>query len=66
MHGIFDSEEVCRALVCTLLKRRGLSEDALTVISHEEYRRQQYDLLADSVRKSLDMDAIYRILNGEA
>ena len=66
VHGIFDSEEVCRALVCTLLKRRGLSEDALTVISHEEYRRRQYDLLADSVRKSLDMDAIYRILNGEA
>ncbi|MGN1030153.1 MAG: cobyric acid synthase [Butyricicoccaceae bacterium] len=63
VHGIFDSDDVRRALVRTLLRRKGLDEKALTVISHEEYRRQQYDLLADSVRQALDMDAVYGILD---
>ena len=31
----------------------------------EAYKQQQYDLLADAVRKALDMDMIYRILNRE-
>lgn len=62
VHGIFDSEAVCRELVRTLLHRRGLDENALAVVSHAEYRRQQYDRLADCVRNALDMHAIYRII----
>jgi len=30
------------------------------------YKEQQYDKLADSVRKSLDMEWIYRIMEGKA
>ena len=30
------------------------------------YKEQQYDKLADAVRKSLDMEWIYRIMEGKA
>ena len=30
--------------------------------SMEEYRQEQFDLLADGVRKALDMEAVYRSL----
>ena len=29
------------------------------------YRERQFDVLARTVRESLDMDAVYRILRGE-
>ena len=31
-----------------------------------EYKQQQYDLLADTVRANLDMDLIYRIIERTA
>ena len=31
----------------------------------EEYRREQLDILADGVRNSLDMDAVYRAMGME-
>ena len=33
--------------------------------SMEEYRREQLDILADGVRNSLDMDAVYRAMGME-
>lgn len=61
VHGIFDSDEVSSALVKSLCKRRGL-EFTDTGESRFEYRERQFDILADEVRKSLDMDFIYKIL----
>lgn len=61
VHGIFDSAEVCSRLVRALYERKGLSytENAL---SREEHKQRQYDILADRVRESLDMELIYRII----
>lgn len=33
------------------------------MISLKDYKEQQYNLLADSLRRSLDMELVYKILN---
>ena len=64
VHGLFDRGETAAALVNCLLEARGLTPEA-AALDREDYARQQYDKLALGLRAALDMDAIYRILNGE-
>ena len=47
-----------------LLKAKGLDRAAASV-DWQAYAQQQYDKLADGLRESLDMERLYRILNGE-
>ena len=61
VHGIFDSGEVSSRLVRELFRRKGL-EFTGKAVDRYAYKQSQYDLLADSVRESLDMELIYRIL----
>lgn len=60
LHGIFDSAEVSGAVINELFRRKGLS--AGEYISRREYKERQYDILADAVRKSLDMEMLRKIL----
>ncbi len=62
LHGLFDTGELTGALADALLRRRGLDPREVRVESHGDYKQRQYDLLADAVRASLDMDAIYRAM----
>lgn len=64
VHGIFDVPEIAEAVIKALLARRGLDAQAVQSCNTEEYKQTQYDKLADIVRKSLDMQQIYRILEG--
>ena len=64
VHGIFDKAECAAALVNCLLKAKGLDRQAASV-DWQAYAQLQYDKLADGLRSSLDMEQIYRILNGE-
>lgn len=61
VHGIFDSAEVSGRLIRALRRRRGLPDD-VTPLSRSAYKERQFDLLADGVRRSLDMAQIYRIM----
>ncbi len=61
IHGLFDRAECAGALVDCLLRARGLTAGT-AALDWAEYQRTQYDLLADGLRQSLDMEAIYRIL----
>lgn len=63
VHGILDGEAVCRGLVGALLDAKGLPPDALQTTDTGVYKEQQYDLLAKTLRESLDMEQIYDILN---
>ena len=64
LHGLFDSGAFTCGLVDLLLDEKGVewngeqscTEDART------FKERQYDRLADMLRRSLDMEAIYRIL----
>lgn len=62
VHGIFDCEEVAKTITGILLKRKGMSNEDVTAFDTEAYKRKQYDCLASVVRSSLDIGAVYRIL----
>ncbi|MBR6636335.1 MAG: cobyric acid synthase CobQ, partial [Phascolarctobacterium sp.] len=62
VHGIFDCEGIAVAIVEALLAKKGLKMDDVKIINFADYKKQQYDILADSIRKNLDMEKIYAIL----
>lgn len=62
IHGIFDNAQTARALVRTLCGIKGIGADFLDGDTAVEGKDQQYNLLADAFRKSVDMDRIYQIL----
>ena len=62
LHGLFDSGELTQALVKLLCARKGISPRETRPTSMAEYRQTQFDLLADGVRKALDMGAVYRAM----
>lgn len=64
LHGLFDSGELTEKLAELLCRRKGLRPEAARPLSHAAYQQRQFDLLADGVRRALDMDAIYRIMEG--
>ncbi len=62
IHGLFDGN-AAQALQELLLSRRGLSrEDLSPVTDTETFLQSQYDILADELKKSLDMEKIWDIL----
>lgn len=62
LHGLFDSGELTERLIRWLCQRKGLDVETVQPESCRQYQERQYDLLADGVRRALDMDAVYRIL----
>ena len=66
LHGLFDTGELTQRLADWLLERKGLQKEKLHVMSHAEYKEKQYDLLADTVRRALDIPALYRAMDAFA
>ena len=66
LHGLFDTGELTNAVADMLCRRKGIDPQQAEVIPMERYRQQQFDLLADGVRKALDMHAIYAAMGVEA
>lgn len=44
------------------MEKKGIDASGVKALDVREEKERQYDLLADTLRKSLDMDAVYRIL----
>lgn len=61
IHGIFDNAAVSERIVKTLCERKGLPYSGGR-IDRKVYKEKQYDLLADEVRKNIDMELVYKIL----
>lgn len=64
VHGIFDSAEVSGALIAALAAKKRITLSA-PAIDRNVYREQQINLMADAVRKHLNMDAIYQIMENQ-
>ena len=64
LHGIFDNEDLVFALVQDIMKEKGINP-AENHLSIAEYKEIQYNKLADLIRNSLDMDAVYKALFGK-
>ena len=62
LHGLFDSGELVDSLAQYLATRKGITVSGKPVETRAAYRDRQYDLLAEAVRKSLDMKRIYEIM----
>jgi adenosylcobyric acid synthase len=62
LHGLFDSNDFTRTLINTLRARKGLPPLDSTV-DYAHYKAQQFDLLADAMRKNIDIDRIYQIMH---
>lgn len=63
VHGIFDATDVARTIIMTLLKEKGYDCKNVKVFDIEEYKQKQYDILADAIRQSMDMERVYDILD---
>ncbi len=62
LHGIFDTPEFAEKLVKAVMQKKGISPDTRPHFDRQAYRKSQYDLLAETVRSSLDMAQIYQIV----
>jgi len=63
LHGIFDNDIFRRGWLNWLREKRGIPPLALDGgLRAQEIKERDYNLLADAVRKSIKMDAIYKIM----
>ena len=62
LHGLFDTGSLTQKLAEYLCARKGISCQHAAPLSHREYQEQQFDLLADGIRRALDMQAIYALM----
>ncbi len=65
MHGIFDNDDLRRAILNELRKRKHL-EPLPIVFRWNDYKDSEYNRLADTVRNALRMDLIYDLLKTES
>ena len=65
LHGVFDAPGIALGLAQALAVRKGMTLDD-AVLDTAQIKEREYDRLADTVRQSLDMELIYRILEGKA
>jgi len=63
VHGIFDCEDVAKAVIIDLLKAKGLGYEEVSAVDMKAYKESQYDLLAKTMRDNLNMELIFDILN---
>lgn len=61
VHGIFDKKEISSVIIKSLFLSKGLTFKG-NFFDRMEYKEQQYNLLADIVRKNMNMNMIYKIL----
>lgn len=62
VHGVFDREDVAKAVVRAIGRKKGLDVTEITAVDFAEFKETQYDLLAAGLREHLDMKRIYEIL----
>lgn len=62
VHGVFDREETAEAIIRVLGEKKGIDVSEMRGIDFAAFKETQYDILADELRRHLDMKKIYEIL----
>ncbi len=62
IHGIFDEKQIAENIIRSLMEMKGLVYDNIKAVDMAEYKNTQYDILAENVRRNIDMEAVYDIL----
>ncbi len=63
IHGVFDEDGVAQTIIEALAQEKGVTLKEMNELTGQQYKEQQYDLLADTMRQHMDMEKIYAILN---
>ena len=65
LHGVFDAPAIAWGIAQALAERKGkrLAESLESLEDPMRYKDKQYDLLAETLRKSMNMELVYDILN---
>ena len=64
VHGIFDTQECSKALVSALMAAKGLDATAVQGLDMHAYKEREYDKLEAMIREHMDMELVYKILEG--
>ena len=62
LHGLFDGGQLLRAITAHLRGGEAAGAPGLTMA---QFREREFDRIAQVVRSSVDMRAVYAILRGE-
>ena len=62
IHGIFDMEGVTDVIVKALAKKKGITLEKASGMDLKSFKEEQYDKLADHVRRHINLPLIYQIL----
>jgi cobyric acid synthase CobQ len=62
VHGFFDKKEIATSVIDKVAKSKGKTINTHAVKDYRDYKNSQYDILAQGLRESLDMDYIYSIM----
>ena len=65
VHGVFDAGDTAKTLLQALAARKGLDLEEPGFSDYQKFREEQLDLLADTVRKALDMKFVYNCMGME-
>ena len=65
VHGVFDAGDTAKTLLQALAARKGLDLEEPGFSDYQKFREEQLDLLADTVRKALDMKFVYKCMGME-
>ncbi|WP_427338808.1 cobyric acid synthase [Caloranaerobacter sp. DY30410] len=65
IHGIFDNINFTREILNKIRLSKGLNQIQSNVNSFKEFKENEYKKLAKLVRENIDMDKIYKIVNGD-
>ncbi len=66
VHGIFDQGDIAYRIAGALADRKGIVLKAPDEADYRAFKESQYDLLADEMRKHMDMEAVYGMLREAA
>lgn len=62
IHGFFDKREIATTIIESIAKQKGNKISTEKIKNYSDFKDSQYNLLAQELRESLDMDYIYEIM----
>ena len=62
VHGLFDRSESAAAVVRMLAEKKGLDPGQISGMDYAAFKETQYDQLSQTLRRHMDMEQVYRIL----
>lgn len=63
IHGFFDEKDIITSIVEYLAKIKNIEFESGKIVSHTDFKEEQYDKLAQMIRDNMDMKKIYEMLS---